>query len=163
MRAVTAAVCWVLLAATPPKDVPVDVAALAQPTNAARLMPPLARALLATGIPDPQTRVELELVAGDAGAADAVIRRLNVFEAVDLENVLNNKDPFGSWSDALERFKGSTSLSVNDAIRLVAAYAPETAGAPQLIERDQRRRFAVQHVGIRTSDGVTLAAVVVRS
>lgn len=163
MRAVVVTLCWTLLAAAPAQRVPVDLAALAQPEQAARVMPQLAKSLLATGIPDPQTRVELELVAGDSSAADAVMRRLGVFEAVDLESVLANKDPFGGWSDALERFKGSTSLSVNDAIRLAAAYAPETAGAPRLIERDQQRRFVVQRVGIPTPNGVTVAALIVRS
>ncbi len=125
-------------------------------------MPELAKMLLATGVADQQTRIELEIVSGDAVNAGALMQRLGTFDAVRVEETLSNKDPFGSWSGALETFKGRTSLSFNETIRLVTAYAPETVGTPLIVRRDQERRFVVQRVSIR-NNGPTLAAIVVRA
>ncbi|HTU82573.1 MAG TPA: CocE/NonD family hydrolase [Candidatus Acidoferrales bacterium] len=141
--------------------VAVDVAGLKNPSVAAQAMPELAHRLLAIGVPDPQTRLELLLVARQAGAARALMEGFPAVTAASVESVLSNKGAFGSWQDALQTFQGRTSLGVNEAIRFAAAYAPETAGAAALIGDDQRRRFVIRRVSI-PAEGVTLAAIVVR-
>jgi uncharacterized protein len=155
--------CVVLLAAaaSPAPGTPVDIAALGQPAKAAQLMPQIARRLLSQGVPDCATRLQLEVVAGDTQAADADVRRLDTFSAVRIHSDLANKNPFGSWSNALQEFKGRTSLSDAEMVELATAYAPETPGAAALVKADQQRRFVVQRVSIPAA-GVTLAAVVVR-
>lgn len=140
----------------------VDVAALTDSATAARLMPSLARQLLETGVPDPESRFALFVVAGDSAEAEALMERLDTLAAVRAENALANRDPFGSWADALTAFKGRTSLSVNEALELAVAYAPETKGARLVIDRDARKRFLIQRVGISSAGG-TLAAIVVRA
>jgi len=143
------------------RSLQVDVAALGDPAAAARLMPSLARQLLATAIPDQETRLELSLVAGDQAKAEALMARLGTLDAVHVESLLANKDPFGSWSDALARFKGRTSLSLNEAVELAVAYAPETKAAALAIASDAHRRFLIQHVTIPSTNGVQLAGVLV--
>lgn len=164
LRSVAAACCCVLfLAAASPQNLPMSVAAFNHPAEAARLIPALAKQMLATaGVRDPQTRLLLDVVAGDPDAASAILARLPTLAAVRTESDLANKDPSGSWSDALARFKGRTSLSVNEAVQLAASYAPQVPSAAVLIRRDQQRRFLIQRESIRTPDGVTLAASVVR-
>jgi uncharacterized protein len=144
------------------QDVRVDLAALGDPSVASRVLPSLARQLLVTSVPDPQTRLELFVVEGESGKADALMEHLDTLTAVRVENILANKDPFGSWSDALAKFKGRTSLSFNEAIELASAYAPQTKTAPLVIDRDEHRRFLTQRVTIPSIGGVTLAAIVVR-
>lgn len=141
----------------------VDTGALANPAEAARTMPALAQQLLAAGIPDVQTRLAVSLVAGETSAADALMRRFSTIDAARIDYALANKDPFGSWSDALERFKGRTSLSLTEAVELAAAYAPEVPAAAQLIAGDEHRRFIVSRVGIDAGGGVKLAGTVVRA
>jgi uncharacterized protein len=160
--AVAAALCWFVVTGAAPLDLRVNVDTLTDPAVAARLMPSLARQLLATNVPDVETRLELFLVAGDSAKANALMERLDPPEAVRVEEILANKDPFGSWSDALATFKGRTSLSFNEAIELVVAYAPQTKGAALIIVGDQHERFLIQHVSIPSTGGVRLAAVVVR-
>lgn len=164
LRGFAAALCCVLLlAAAGSQDIRIPVDTLVRPTEAARLMPALAKQLLATArVRDPQTRMLLEVVAGDADAADGILSRLGTLAAVRAQADLANKDPFGSWSDALSQFKGRTSLSVNEAVQLAAAYAPQVPSAAALIKGDQQRRFIIQRESIRTPDGPTLAAIVVR-
>ncbi|HEY3675554.1 MAG TPA: CocE/NonD family hydrolase, partial [Candidatus Tumulicola sp.] len=145
-----------------PPNLLVDVASLNDPETAARVMPSLAREVLATNPPDRETQIELSLVAGDWAGADALIRCLAPLDAVRVERALSNKDPRGSWSGALSTFKGRTSLSVNEAIQFAAAYAPETKTAALAIERDARTRFAIERVTIPSTNGVRLAAIVVR-
>jgi uncharacterized protein len=140
----------------------VDIDALGKPAVAARVMPSLAQQLLAATVPDPQTRVRLLVAAGDSAKAEALMARFDTLTAAHVEDTLANKDPFGSWSDALATFKGRTSISFNEAIELAAAYAPETQTAPLVIERDAHRRFLVQRVSIPAGDGVKLAAIIVR-
>lgn len=152
-----------LTAAAAPQNLTIDVSALSSPAGAAREMPALAKRLLAAGVPDSQTRLELDAVAGDVPAAGALMQRLDTLSAVRVHRVLANKNPFGSWQDALDKFKGRTTLSLDEAIELVSAYAPETPAAPALIAADQRRRFIIlDHARIPTPGGVTVAAVVVR-
>jgi putative CocE/NonD family hydrolase len=160
--AATAALCWLVGTGAAPQDLHVDVTALTDPAVAARVMPSLARELLATSVPDEETRLELFLVAGDSAKADTLMERLDTLSAVRVEGALANKDP-GSWPDALARFKGRTSLSFNEAIELAVAYAPETKAAPLLIHRDARKRFMIQRVSIPSTDGVRLAAIIVRA
>lgn len=152
-----------LIAASPTVDIAVNVDALSKPDVAAREMPELAHRLLAGGIPDAQTRLELSLVAGDASTAAALLARMNALDAARVENLLANKDPFGSWSDARTTFKGRTSLSSTEAVELAAAYAPQATGTPALIALDARRRFVTQRVSIDAGNGVKLAAIVVRA
>jgi uncharacterized protein len=154
--------CWLASIGAASADVHVDVRALSDAATAARAMPLLASDLLATNPPDRETRVRLLLVAGDSGAAEALIARLATLDAVRLENALANRDPFGSWSNALATFKGRTSLSVNEAIELACAYAPETKAAGLAIERDSQKRFIIQRVSIPSANGVRLAGIVVR-
>ncbi|HTA40189.1 MAG TPA: CocE/NonD family hydrolase, partial [Candidatus Acidoferrales bacterium] len=161
--ALLTALLWTLPAAASPQDVPIDVAALGNPAVAAQAMPELARRLLAAGIPDAQTRLALSLVAGDSSSASVLMQRFTNLDAARVEYVLANKDPFGSWSDALQSFKGRTSLDVTEAVELAAAYAPQAKATPELIDRDARRRFIIQRVSIAASDGVALAAIVVRA
>src|ERR1700678_1458874 len=99
--AVMALFCWLASIGAASADVHVDVRALSDAATAARAMPLLASDLLATNPPDRETRVRLLLVAGDSGAAEALIARLATLDAVRLENALANRDPFGSWSNAL--------------------------------------------------------------
>ncbi len=160
--AAAAVLCCLSLIGATAQDLQIDVATLNDPAVAARVMPVLARQLLATNIPDSDTRLRLFLVAGETDKADAIMERLDTVGAVQVEEALANRDPFGSWSDALATFKGRTSLSFNQGIQLVVAYAPETKSAPLVIQRDARKRFLIQRVTI-PSDGVRLAAIVVRS
>lgn len=160
--AATATLCWLVGMGAAPQDLHVDVTALTDPAVAARVMPSLARELLATSVPDEETRLELFLVAGDSAKADALMERLDTLNAVRVEGVLANKDS-GSWPDALARFKGRTSLSFNETIELAVAYAPETKGAPLVSHRDARKRFLIQRVSIPSTDGVSLAAIIVRA
>jgi uncharacterized protein len=82
---------------------------------------------------------------------------------VRVERALAYKDPHGSWSDALTTFKGRTSLSLNEAMQLAVAYAPETKAASLAIDRDAHRRFVVQRISIPSRHGLRLAAIVVRA
>jgi uncharacterized protein len=159
----SALLCAVLVAAAPTSPVPIDIAALARPANAATTMPPLARQLLAGGVPDAMTRIRLDVVAGDLPEAQALLARLPPLDAVRMHTDLANRNPFGSWDDGLEKFKGRKSLSVDEAIELTADYAPEVPAAGSLIREDQRRRFLIQRVSIATGDGATIAAIVVRA
>jgi uncharacterized protein len=150
------------VAGAAPQNLHVDVTTLSNPAVAARVMPGLAQQLLASGVPDPETRVELFLVAGNTESADALMARFDALVAVRVEGDLANKDPFGSWSTALAKFKGRTTLSFNEALELAAAYAPQAKATPQLIDRDERMRFIIQRVNVPAGDGVRLAAIVVR-
>lgn len=155
--------CLCALPGASPGEVTVDIASLGRPPEAARVMPALANRLLALGVvSDRQTLLELHVVAGDAEAAGMLMQRFDALRAARIENVLANKNPFGSWQDALDKYKGRTSLSLNEALEFVSAYAPEAALAPKVIERDAHRRFLIQNHTIRTPDGTTLAASVVR-
>lgn len=154
---------WRLVAASPSGDRPIDVNSLAQPVVAARTMPELARQLVAGGVPDAQTRLQLTLVAGDRTTASALLAGLSTLEATRIENLLANRGPFGSWPDALEKFKGRKSLSRTEAIELASAYAPEANGTSALIALDEHRRFLVQRVSIEAGKGLNLAATVVRT
>jgi putative CocE/NonD family hydrolase len=145
-----------------PGDLQIDVTALSTPGVAARVMPEFARQLLAASVPDPESRLELSLVAGDAATAKSLMERLDTLNAVRVEEVLANKDPFGSWQDARETFKGRESLSFNEGLQLVAAYAPQAKATPMLISDDARARFTIQRVSVAAPDGVRLAAIVVR-
>lgn len=156
----TAVLCLVLVAAAP-QTVPVNVDALSRPAQAARVMPAIAKQILGD-VTDPQTRAQLEVTAGGIADAQALMARLNTLDAVRVENDLANKDPFGSWSDALQKFKGRSSLSINEAIQLAAAYAPEAAGAAAVIKHDQQQRFVIQQVTIPSANRAAIAAVVVR-
>src|SRR5580698_8005127 len=162
-RLVASAICcWLVSLAAGPADIRVDVGALSDTAVAARVVPSLARELLATNVPDRETRIRLLLAAGDPVAANALMDRLNTLDAVRLESALTDTDPFGSWSKALARFKGRVSLSVNEAIELASAYAPETNAAGVSIEHDATKRFAIARVSIPSVDGVQLAGIVVR-
>jgi uncharacterized protein len=161
--ALVAALFWALVAAAPPHDLSVNVDSLAEPREAARAIPELAQQLLASGVPDLETRLELSLVAGDSPGASMLMERMGTLEAVRVENLLANKDPLGSWSDALEKFKGRTALSFAEAVELAAAYAPEAAATPSLIDRDSHRRFDIRRVSIDAGHGIRLAAIVVRA
>jgi uncharacterized protein len=152
---------WALIGAAP-GELQVDVTALSAPGVAARLMPELARQLLVQGVPDRESRLELSLVVGDSAAAQALIERFDDVDAVRAEEVLTNNGPFGSWQDALGRFRGRKSLSFNEALELVAAYAPEAKATAGLVNRDARARFTIQHVSVVAPSGVRLAAIVVR-
>jgi putative CocE/NonD family hydrolase len=154
--------CWLASIGGAPQYLHVDVGGLTDPAMAARVMPSLARELLAMNPPDRETRVRLFLAAGDSGAADALMDRLGTLDAVRLENALA-RDPPGSWSNALATLKGRALLSVNEAIELAAAYAPETKAAGLAIQRDAQKRFVIQRVSIPSANGIRLAAIVVRT
>ena len=154
--------CLFVLPGAAPREVAVDVAALGRPPEAARVIPGLANQLLAAGVSDPQTLLELHVVAGDGSAATALMERFDTLSAVRIESILANKNPFGSWQDALDKYKGRTSLSLNEALEFVSAYAPEAALASKVIEEDAGRRFVTENHRIRTPDGIALAASVVR-
>jgi uncharacterized protein len=160
--ALLGALLCLALAAASPQDVRVDVAALAKPADAAQTMPDLARQLLAAGVPDAQTRLELSLVAGKDSDAAMLMHGFGDLDAARVEYALANKDPFGSWSDILERFKGRTSLSFPEAVELAAAYAPQAKATPHLIEQDSHLRFIVRRVSVDSGNGVRVAAIVVR-
>jgi uncharacterized protein len=160
--AVIATLLGLALIGAAPGELRIDVTALSTPGVAARVMPELARQLLVARVPDPESQVELSLVAGDSASAEALMGRLDTLNAVRVEEVLANKNPFGSWQGALERFKARKSLSFNEALELVAAYAPEAKATPRLIDQDARVRFMIQRVSVPTPDGVRLAAIVVR-
>jgi putative CocE/NonD family hydrolase len=154
--------CWLVSVAGASADIRIDVGALSDSAVAARVVPSLARELLLTNVPDRETRIRLLLAAGDPVAANALMDRLDTLDAVRLESALTDTDPFGSWSKALARFKGRESLSVNEAIELASAYAPETNAAGVSIEHDATKRFAIARVSIPSVDGVRLAGIVVR-
>lgn len=156
--------CAFILTAATSGEIAVDVDTLANPAQAAHVMPALAQRLIdATPPIDAQTRLQLDLVAGDAAGAASIMQRFNTMDAVRIENVLANADPFGSWQDARQKFKGRTSLSLGEAVEFVAAYAPQVPYTRTLIAQDAEKRFIIdRHLRIRTPDGVTLAASVVR-
>lgn len=69
----------------------------------------------------------------------------------------------------LEQQKGKSTISLADALQLIRAYQVEEAYrglvplAAALIEEDDRRRYVVdKDVGVRTPDGATVCALVVR-
>ena len=82
---------------------------------------------------------------------------------VDLSAVRQN------LSDALETLKGKRSIPVPDALILIRAYQDEQAFrsvsplAPALIDEDDRRRYIIdKDVAVKTADGATVCAMVVR-
>ena len=153
-----------LLAAGAPDQVQISVAKLDSPAEAARVLPVLAQRLLPAAPPDRQTRLKLELVAGNFAEASAIMRSFDTPTAAGFEYALANEDPFGSWQDARDKFKGRTNLSLTEAIEFVAAYAPQVPETKKLIAADQERRFLIQqNLKIRTPEGITLAAIVVRA
>jgi putative CocE/NonD family hydrolase len=160
--AVLAICCWLAGIGAAPQDLDVCMAALRDPAVAARVMPSLARELLTTGVPDRETRLELFVAEGNVTEAGALFRSLDTLDAVRVEGILANKGASGSWAAARTRFTGRTSLSFNEAVQLAVAYAPETTAAGAAGKRDARERFTFERVRISSTDGRTLAAIVVR-
>src|ERR1700760_4062674 len=121
------------LAAASPDAGGIDAGALSNPGVAAKAMPRLAGSLLSLGVPDVQTRIALLLVAGRVHDAEQLMDGLNDLDAVRIQSVLPDRDPFGSWSRALQTYKGRLDLSTNGRIALAAAYAPQAPATAELI------------------------------
>ena len=74
-----------------------------------------------------------------------------------------------AWKDALEAEKGKSSLPLAEALALIRAYQVEQVFAaavplaPALIAEDDARRYTIDRdVQVRTADGATVCALVVR-
>jgi uncharacterized protein len=100
-----------------------------------------------------------------------VFARLSDQDAVEVAGFLGSPLPRfqQDLQAAVDQRKGKADVAVADAVRLIAAYVSEEAfrrAAPRigaLLAEDDARRFVVQNdVLIRTKEGATLSAVVVR-